>query len=108
VLYTLLGSVLYRTLGAPGIALTDSIIFTLEAVALLILLAKFSLIRIRLDSTLMRTILGTMTAALVTWGSLQLLTDKVPLILSGTLPMLLGFVASLPWIWREIKLLTRL
>lgn len=108
VLYVLLGSVLYRVLSAPGIALTDSIVFTLEAVALLILLAKNGRIRISLGSTWVRAALAMVTAALVTWGSLQLLTGKVHIILASTIPMLLGFGASLPWIWREIKLLARL
>lgn len=108
VLYVLLGSLLYRSLGAPGIALTDSIVFTLEAVVLLFLLARTCGISIAPGSTLWRAALAMLTAAIVTWSTLQLLDGKVSPIVSGTVPMLLGFSASLPWIWREVKLLARL
>jgi len=108
VLYILLGSILYRVLGAPGIALTDSIIFTLEAAALLILLSKIGGIRVHPGSTTVRSFLALLTASIVTWGCLHLLTGRLPLLVSGTLPMVLGFAAALPWIWREMKLLTRL
>jgi putative peptidoglycan lipid II flippase len=108
VLYILSGSILYRVLGAPGIALTDSIVFTLEAIVLLILLSKIGGIRISLGSTWLRALLALLTASLVTWGSLHLMVNKFPVLVSGTVPMLLGFVVCLPWIWREIKLLARL
>lgn len=108
ILYVLLGSILYRVMDAPGIALTDSIVFTLEAVALLVLLARFGKIRITLDSTLIRSMLALVTASLVTWGLLHIMTGRLPVIVTGTVPMILGFAASLPWIWREIRLLTRL
>ncbi len=108
VLYIISGSILYRVLGAPGIALTDSIVFTLEAIALLILLSKIGGIRISLGSTWLRALLSLLTASLVTWGSLHLMINKFPVLVSGTVPMLLGFVTCLPWIWREIKLLARL
>lgn len=108
VLYVLLGSLLYQTLGAPGIALTDSIVFTLEALALLILLSRLGDIRVQPGSTIIRTVMALLTASIVTWGCLQVFTDRLPQLVSGTLPMVLGFAASLPWIWKEMKLLARL
>lgn len=107
-LYALLGGLLYRPLGAPGIALTDSIIFTLEGVVLLILLAKVCTIRVRLESTWVRALLAAAVAGAVTWGSMRLMTPIAPTILTATLPMIVGFLASLPLVFKELRLLLRL
>lgn len=108
VLYILVGSLLYRPLGAPGIALTDSLVFTLEALLLLILLGKFIKSPIKLDHSWLRAAGSLCTAALVTWGLLSLLEPRTSALISGTVPMILGMVAALPWIWKELKLLVNL
>jgi putative peptidoglycan lipid II flippase len=107
-LYVLLGGLLYKPLGAAGIALTDSIVFTTEAVLLLLLLNRKMIPRITMDSTWVRAILAAVTAGVVTWGLQALLTPRVHVVISGTVPMLLGFACSLPWIFRELKLLIKL
>lgn len=107
-LYAVLGALLYKPLGAPGIALTDSIVFSLEAVVLLILLVRVAGLNIRGGSSMLRAFMAFLTAGLITLLGLRLLEPRVHPLLSGTIPMLLGFIASLPWIWREIKLLARL
>lgn len=107
-LYALIGSLLYKPLGAAGIALTDSLVFTLEAVLLLELLNRKMVPAIKLESTWVRALLAAITAGLVTWGSLTFLTPRVHPLIAGTVPMVLGVAASLPWIRRELRLLLKL
>ena len=107
-LYISIGSLLYKPLGAPGIALTDSTVFTIEAVLLLILLGRKMIQPIQLDSSLWRALAAAATAALITGGTLYLLQPRVSPLISGTVPMLLGLAACLPWIWKDIKALANL
>jgi putative peptidoglycan lipid II flippase len=102
------GTLLYRPLGAPGIALTDSLVFTTEAILLLVILGRQSTTPIRLNSSWIRALAATATAALVTWGTLTFLEPRVAPLISGTVPMILGFLSSLPWIWKEIRSLMQL
>jgi putative peptidoglycan lipid II flippase len=108
VLYAITGALLYKPLGATGIALTDSVVFTLEAVLLLVLLNRKMVPAIKLESTWVRTVLAAITAGLVTWGGVALLTGRVHPLLVGTIPMIAGIAAALPWIRRELALLLKL
>ena len=108
ILYALTGWLLYRPLGAAGIALTDSLVFTLEAVLLLVLLNRKVVPPIKFESTWVRALLAAVTAGLVTWGLLALLEPRVNPIISGTVPMIVGFASALPWIRRELALLLKL
>ncbi|KAF0110484.1 MAG: hypothetical protein FD147_1630 [Chloroflexi bacterium] len=108
VLYAMTGALLYKPLGAAGIALTDSVVFTLEAVLLLLLLNRKVIHKIKLESTLVRSILAAFTASLVTWGGTLLLDSEVHPILTSTIPMALGFFSALPWIRQELRLLLKL
>ncbi len=107
-LYAITGMLLFRPLGAPGIALTDSIVFTLEALVLLYLLIRSGRASISAGSTPWRALLALITAGAVTLLGVTLLEHRVDPLISGTLPMIAGFLLSLPWIWREVKLLARL
>lgn len=108
VLYISIGSLLYRPLGAPGIALTDSLVFTIEAILLLILLNRRMIQPVQVSSGLWRTLAAMLTAGLVTWGTVSFLTPRVSPLISGTVPMILGFLVCLPWIWKEMRTLTQL
>ena len=107
-LYALTGMLLYRPLGAPGIALTDSIVFSLEALVLLLLLVKSSRASISAGSSPWRALMAMLTAGAVTLLGVTLLEPRVHPLISGTLPMIAGFLLSLPWIWPEVKSLARL
>jgi putative peptidoglycan lipid II flippase len=107
-LYISIGSLLYRPLGAPGIALTDSLVFTIEAVILLVVLNRKMVRHIQLGSGVWRTLAAMLTAGLVTWGTLSFLSTRVSPLISGTVPMILGFLVCLPWIWKEMRALTQL
>jgi len=37
-----------------------------------------------------------------------LLSTRASALIYGTVPMILGFLACLPWIWKELKTLTQL
>jgi putative peptidoglycan lipid II flippase len=91
--------------GAPGIALLE-MAFTVEAAILLIWLNRLLPAKVTLGSSLLRGMAG----ALVGGGLAYALALWLPL--SGTLSSLLalpvGFAASLPFIWPEVKLLLQL
>lgn len=106
--YVLLGALLYQPLGASGIALTDSLVFTFEAVLLLVLLNRKMVPRLQLDKTWLRALLAACTAGLVTAGLLWVLESRTHVLVAGVVPMVLGFAASLPWIRNELKMLIKL
>lgn len=107
-LYAVLGSILYRPLGAPGIALTDSVVFTLEALLLLILLSRKYKLPLHPGSTIWRAAIATLLAGLVTWVSLAFLETRTHALIAGCLSMLAGLIVSLPWMRKEIQLLFHL
>ena len=107
-LYALTGFLLFRPLGAPGIALTDSIVFTLEAIVLLALLLRTGYVSISFGSTFMRGLAATATAAAITIVGVRFLTPLTGVLIHGTVPMIAGFGISLLWILPELKTLARL
>lgn len=107
VLYALLGSQLYRLLGAPGISLTDSVAFTIQALLLLTLLTRKSPLRLSVQPTLTRVLPGVICAGTVVYGLLLLGVEGPEVLISGA-AMALGAVCVLPFIWPEIRVLFRL
>jgi len=106
VLYILLGSLLYRPLGVAGIALTDSIVFTFEALLLLWLQGRKLQHAFRAGSTLWRALLAAAVGGFITWGALTVLEPRTHVLVAGTLPMLLGLAFSLPILSKEVKILS--
>lgn len=107
-LYAITGFLLFRPLGAPGIALTDSIVFTIEAIVLLALLLRTGRVSITFGSTITRGLAATVTAAAITIVGVQFLTPLTGVLIHGTVPMIAGFGISLLWILPELKTLARL
>ncbi len=106
-LYTLVGSLLYRTAGAAGISLGDAIAFTSEAVLLMVLFSRRQQIHLRLSPTLLRSL----AAALVGGGAVYLLLHlnlPGPQALMALLAMAAGALAAMPVVWKELRLLVRL
>jgi putative peptidoglycan lipid II flippase len=91
--------------GAPGIALLE-MAFTVEAAILLIWLNRLLPVKVTLGTSLLRGLAGALVGGGLAYG----LALWLPL--SGTLSSLLalpvGFAASLPFIWPEVKLLLQL
>jgi putative peptidoglycan lipid II flippase len=105
-IFTLLALLLARPLGAPGIALANTIAFTAEGLLLLYLLNRRMAGILRLEGTLVRVGLasagiGVLVYALIAYVPLPALVVAV-----GALGV--GAVALLPFIWPEIKLLVKL
>jgi putative peptidoglycan lipid II flippase len=91
--------------GAPGIALIE-MAFSLEATILLVWLNRLLPAKVTLGSSLLRGLAGAILGGGVAYG----LALWLPLsgVISGLLALPLGFAASLPFIWPEVKLLFRL
>jgi len=91
--------------GAPGIALIE-MAFTIEATILLVWLNRLLPVKVKLGTSLLRGLAG----ALIGGGVAYALALWLPLsgVISSLLALPLGFAASLPFIWPEIRLLFRL
>lgn len=105
-------TVLSRTLGFMGIALTNSVVFTLEALALLWLLDRRFPGVLDLGRPLARVALASLVVGLLAFSSmntiLPLVTgDILEGAVAGTI-LLLGGTLALPALWPEIRLLLRL
>jgi putative peptidoglycan lipid II flippase len=105
--YVLLGSQLYRALGAPGISLSDSIAFSGEAVLLLLLLNRRMIGSIRLGGSLLRAFLAAGLGGGAVWLVMSLLSGSHALVQSG-LAVVAGSLVALPVIWKELRLLLHL
>lgn len=106
--YTLLGVLLFRPLGAAGISLADSLAFTSQAVILILLLNRRMPQPVRVGGTLVRAVLGAAAGGLVVLLVNSGLAGRVPLIILGVAALGLGGLVALPFIWKEIRLLIRL
>lgn len=106
-LFILLGTQFYRLFGAPGISLTDAIVYTAEAAFLLILLNRKMVKSIDARGSLLRAFLATAASGAAVWLLMTLLGGIHPLVQS-TLAMTAGLLAAVPFILPELRLLLRL
>ena len=108
IVYTVLGVILFRSMGAPGISLADSLAFTSQAVLLLVLLNRRLIKRLSLVVSLPRALL----AALV-GGGVVIMVRALPYsasqpLMMGVVALALGGLLALLPIWKDIRLLLRL
>lgn len=103
--FTILAISFARTLGAPGIALANSVAFTAQALLLWYLHSRRFPGIMRVGSTLLRALLGAVTAGLVVFFLMQLPFSGILLALGA---LVLGGLIVLPFIWPEVKVLIRL
>jgi putative peptidoglycan lipid II flippase len=108
VIYVILGMLLFRWLGAPGISLTDSVAFTTQAVVLLLILNGRLPDRVRAGRTLARALLAALVGGGVCLGIFTLLSGRISPVIVGGASICLGGIALLPVIWREMRLLLHL
>lgn len=106
-LYILLGTQLFRVLGAPGISLSDSLSFTTEAVLLLVLLNRTLVRPVKGSGSLLRALIAAVVSGGATWLLMSALAGVHPLFQSGA-AMTGGLLVSLPLIWPELRLILRL
>jgi putative peptidoglycan lipid II flippase len=107
-IYIALGILLYPILGAPGIALTDTIAYSTQAVVLLWLLNRRQSMHIRLGDTLPRGALGAVIAGLCVLALFTLLDGRLPSVVVSVASMLAGAVVLLPFVWKEMRSLVHL
>jgi len=106
-LYILLGTQLYRVLGAPGISLSDSIAFTAEAALLLTLLNRKLVKSVNAGGSLLRAFIAAAVSGAIVWLLMSVLSGLHP-ILQSTVAMGVGILAALPLVWPELRLILRL
>ncbi len=107
ILYIGIGIGFYRVWGAFGISLTDSVVFTAEAVLLLILLNRRLHYPVRLERIPWRAVLSVLSGGGAALAGLYLGANLHPAI-TGSLALGFGAVAAVPWILPEIRSLLRL
>ncbi|MBI3160233.1 MAG: murein biosynthesis integral membrane protein MurJ [Chloroflexi bacterium] len=110
--YMILAVLLSRQIGFVGIALTNSIVFTLEALALLWLLNRRLGSMFQVASTLKRVLAGSALGAGLIYLALRALPDgglgTFTLGAAAAALLLAGGALALPFIWPELKGLMRL
>jgi putative peptidoglycan lipid II flippase len=97
---------LARPLGAPGIALANSIAFTTEGLVLWWLHHRRMPGVLKTGGTLLRALPAALLGALVVYAVLQL-PLAVPEVVLGLGGLLLGGLVALPFVWREVRLLAK-
>jgi len=107
-IYIGMGIFMYRWLGAPGIALTDTTAYTTQAVVLLIIFGRREKSPVRLGDTLPRVIIAAIAGGLVVTGITLLAGDRIPAVLVSIVSMAAGGIVFLPFMWKEVRSLVRL
>jgi putative peptidoglycan lipid II flippase len=104
-MYIVLAVLLSPILGAPGIALANTIAFTSEALILLFLLQRKLPGLLAIGRPLLRICLASALGAIVVYAALLLPLPELPLAIAA---LAAGGLVTLPFIWPEVKLLIKL
>jgi putative peptidoglycan lipid II flippase len=105
-LFIFLGLLLFVPLGATGIALSNSLVFTLEALLLLAMLAPHYPKIVSQGRTLVRVAIGSGIAGLVAFGMLKLFAASG--LLAAFTALGAGALVTIPFIWPELRQLVSL
>jgi putative peptidoglycan lipid II flippase len=125
VIYLLAGILLAKPLQAPGVGLADAIAFTAQAIFLFIIFQKqffkkfnqvipkyeaqrFHEGNSNIPSTIFRTIIGTLAGSLVVLLIMRFSVTIMPEILAGVIATALGILVTLPFIFKEFRVLLHL
>jgi putative peptidoglycan lipid II flippase len=106
-LYFAFSSQFYRWLGAPGISLSDTLAFSIEAVILLIILSRKLSEPIKIGPSALRAIAAGALSTAVVFGLMTVLANQHALLQSG-IAMAAGILVAVPIIFPELKTLFRL
>lgn len=106
--FIVLGITLFRILGAPGISLADSLAFTSQAILLLIILNRHLVRSLSPGPSLLRAMLAAAAGGTVVYLVGTVFQEFTRPLIVGSAALFLGGLASLPPIWKEIRLLLRL
>ena len=107
-IYTGLAIALMSPLGAGGIALANSISYSIQALVLIILLNRQITAQFRLWPTLLRALVSLVLAGGAAWLVFMVLPIQLPVLLLSLGGMLAGAVLGMIPIWPEIRLLVKL
>lgn len=107
-IYIILGVGLYRWLGAPGIAWTDTIAYTSQAVFLLVIFSRQVKQPVRLGDTLPRGLAGALVSGGVVVVLFFLLEGRLPAAVVSVGSMLAGAAVMLTFVWKEVRGMLRL
>ena len=107
-IYIILGVALFRSTGATGISVTDSIAFTTQAVVVLFLLNKRLPQKFSFNKSGLNAVLAAVAGGGVSVIIFTLLDGRIPAFMVGSASMCLGGLAALPFIRRELRILLRL
>lgn len=94
------------TVSVAGIALSDTLTFTGQALLLLFILNRRFPLVLEMRSTLLRAGLGAALGMLVAFGLMQVI--PLPALFTSLAAMSAGGLVALPFIWQEVKSLVRL
>ncbi len=103
-----LAAILSKQFGAPGISLADFFAYTSESILLLWIFKRQIKETVSFTKTIPRGILAGGVGGLVALGVLLLLQNSIPALLTSLISMALGTAVTIPFIWTELKQLTRL
>jgi putative peptidoglycan lipid II flippase len=97
---------LFQPLAASGIGLSNSIAFTIEAIFLLILLSRQFPTILKHREALLRISLGSILGGVLTFACLQLMPGGIFFV--TLIAFSIGTLATLPFLWPELRQLARL
>jgi putative peptidoglycan lipid II flippase len=106
VIFVVFGLMLYQPLGSAGIALANSLAFTLQALLLWVLLGRRYPEITRLGAPLLRGLGAAALGGVVAWLLLGWL--PIPALLAGIVALVAGSLAALPLVFGELRALARL
>jgi len=121
-IYVAIGKLLSTTLGAPGVALADSIAFSSQAALLLILFSlhekkriqtpgeiakKSQIYPVELKQTIVRTLIGSAMAGFIAWVIMQR-SVGYPSLLRGLVSFIFAIVVMFPFIREELRVFLKL
>jgi putative peptidoglycan lipid II flippase len=104
--FFLLSILLFHPLRASGIGLSNSIAFSIEAIFLLILLSRRFPKILKHRGPLIRIVIGSLLGGLLLYACLQFL--PLGLIPGAIVSFSIGSLVVIPFIWPELRQLTRL
>jgi putative peptidoglycan lipid II flippase len=108
VIYLILATLLVKSMAASGIALANSISYSIQAVILVVLLSRTLPDRFRLGGTFLRSILSGLAGGVCAWLIFSVLPIPLPVLVLSLGGMLLGAIIAIVPILPEIRLLFNL
>jgi len=108
VLYIVLGSLLYRPLGAVGISLTDALAYSITVTGLLVVLSRRMVEPLKPWGALVRGLLAGAVSTVVCLAVFWFFEPRINGVITALISGLAGMGIALPIIWRDARQLLRL